>query len=187
MYASSENKIPTSWSADGRFLLYNTEAGSASPGIWVLPLAGTGEHKPVPLSNTHADERAAAFSPDSRWIAYVSKASGKGEVYIQPFALPPASLQDGPKVLLSRGGGFAPHWRADGKELFYSTLDGTLMSATVTTVAALQPGVPQRLFQLGGWWWDTTGDGSRFLVGLPVDQDVPPFTVVLNWQAELKK
>jgi hypothetical protein len=61
------------------------------------------------------------------------------------------------------------------------------MSVTVTTVAALQPGVPQRLFHLGGWWWDATGDGTRFLVGLPVDQDVPPFTVVLNWQAELKK
>ncbi len=187
LYASSENKIPTSWSADGRFLLYNTEAGSASPGIWVLPIEGTGEHKPIPLLNTGANERAGVFSPDSRWIAYVSNASGKAEVYIQAFSLPPTSSEGGPKVLLSRGGGFTPHWRADGKELFYRTLDGTLMSAAVTTVAALHPGVPQSLFHLGGPCWDATGDGNRFLVGLPVDQGVPPFTVVLNWQAEWKK
>jgi hypothetical protein len=80
-----------------------------------------------------------------------------------------------------------PHWRADGKELFYRALDGTLTSAAMTTVGTLHPGVLQSLFHLGGTWWDATGDGNRFLVGLPVDQGVPPFTVVLNWQAEWKK
>jgi hypothetical protein len=80
-----------------------------------------------------------------------------------------------------------PRWRADGKELFYRGPDATLMSTAITTVDTLRPGVPQSLFHLAGAWWDVTGDGNRFLVGLPVDQGVPPFTVILNWQSELKK
>jgi dipeptidyl aminopeptidase/acylaminoacyl peptidase len=187
LYASGDNKIPTSWSRDGRFLLYTSEAGSANPGIWVLPLEGAGKHTPFPLLNTRANERAGVFSPDSRWIAYVSSASGKPEVYVQPFALHPASSEIGPNVLLSRGGGSMPHWRADGKEILYRSPDGALMSTALTTVNTLRPGVPQSLFHLAGAWWDVTGDGKRFLVGLPVAQGVPPFTVVLNWQSELKK
>jgi eukaryotic-like serine/threonine-protein kinase len=187
LYESSENKVPTSWSADGRFLLYSTERGSANPGVWLLPLEGTGKHRPVPLLNSQANERNAVFSPDSRWIAYVSNASGKPEVYVQPFVFPDRGSESGPKVLISRGGGIAPHWRADGKELFYRTLDGMLMSATMTSVAELHPAVPRSLFHLGGNLWTATGDGTRFLLGLPINQGAPPFTLVLNWQAEWKR
>jgi eukaryotic-like serine/threonine-protein kinase len=184
LYASNENKIPTSWSVDGRFLLYETEAGTGKPSIWVLPLEGIGKHAPVPLLNTQANERQGVFSPDSRWIAYVSSASGQPEVYVQPFAFPRAGFQDVSTVLVSRGGGTMPHWRADGKELFYGTADGTLMSVTMTTDSALDPGIPRSLLRLRGFWWDATADGNRFLVGLPAEQGVPPFTVVLNWQNE---
>jgi Tol biopolymer transport system component len=187
LYASNENKIATSWSADGRFLLYTTEPGSANPGIWVLPLEGTGKHTPVPLLNTRANERGGVFSPDSRWIAFVSNASGKAEVYIESFAFPPVSAEHGPSVLVSRGGGSMPHWRADGKELFYRSPEGTLMSAAITTSGGLHPGVAQSLFHLDGPCWGVSGDGNRFLVGVAVDQGTPPFTVVLNWQAEWKK
>ena len=61
------------------------------------------------------------------------------------------------------------------------------MSVAVATADALRPGVPQSLFTLTGLKWDATSDGDRFLVGVPVEQSVPPFTVVLNWQAETKK
>ncbi len=186
LYSSNENKFATSWSADGRFLLYGTEPGSADQGIWVLPMKGTGKHTPFPLIHTRANERAGVLSPDSRWIAYVSNESGTAEVYLQPFSLPPAISDGGPKVLLSRGGGMAPHWRADGKEIFYQALNGTLMSVAVTTVGALRPGVPLSLFHLAGKW-DAAGAGDRFLVSVPVEPDVPPFTVVLNWQEESKK
>jgi eukaryotic-like serine/threonine-protein kinase len=187
LYASGENKRATSWSADGRYLLYSTEPGSANGGIWVLPMEGAGKRAPVPVLNTQANESQGVFSRDSRWLAYVSNASGRPEVYIQPFAPLRARSEGGPKVLLSRGGGIMPHWREDGKELFYRSLDGTLMSVAITTVGALHPGVPRSLFHLGGNWWDATSDGNRFLVGLPVDQGVPPFTVVLNWQNESRR
>ena len=80
-----------------------------------------------------------------------------------------------------------PHWRADGKEILYRSPDGALMSAAVETLDPIRLGVPQTLFHLAGDRWDTTADGNTFLVEVPVRQGVPPFTVVLNWQAGLTK
>jgi hypothetical protein len=51
----------------------------------------------------------------------------------------------------------------------------------------MQLGVPQTLFHIPGEFWDVTADGSRFVVEVPVQREVAPFTVVLNWQARLKK
>jgi eukaryotic-like serine/threonine-protein kinase len=183
LYASGENKFATSWSADGSFILYTTEGGR----LWLLPMQGAGKRSPVLLTNTEAKEYSGVFSPNSRWIAYVSNTSGTAEVYVRSFSFPPERDQGGPIVLLSRGGGQMPRWRADGKEIFYRAPDGSLMSAALTNASVLHPGVPQRLFHLSGLWWDSSSNGNRFLVSLPVDQGVPPFTVVLNWQAEWKK
>ena len=125
-------------------------------------------------------------------MAYVSDDSGTAEIYVQPFAPPltqGASL-GGPKTLVSKGGGTVPRWRADGKELFYRESDGTVMSVAVTAGAAFQTGVPQPLFQTpaAGYWVDAAGDGNRFLVAVREEETAPqPFTIVLNWQAALKK
>lgn len=191
LYASAENKFPTSWSADGRYILYGTQARETAGDIWVLPLDGTGKHAPLPLMHTLANEGYGTFSPDARWIAYVSDDSGIAEVYVQPFASPSASVDSpgGPKVLVSQKGGRRPRWRADGKELFYNSPDGTLMSVAVTGGSTFRPGIPQLLFRTPAGWFsgaDATSDGTRFLVAIPVEQtSSQPFTVVLNWQAEL--
>ncbi|MEO8132186.1 MAG: hypothetical protein ABI822_34135, partial [Bryobacteraceae bacterium] len=181
LYASRENKFASSWSADGRFILFSTENRD---GIWVLPLESTGKRTPVSILRSPGNERSAVFSPDSRWIGYVSNESGQPEVYVQRFSFAvPGS--PGPKVLISRGGGMSPRWRADGKEIFYRAPDGKLMAVPFTAEPALQAGVPKPLFKTG-WLWEATGDGNRFLVDVPVEHGVPPFTVVLNWQTGLK-
>ncbi len=182
LYASNENKFASSWSADGRFILFSTEKRD---GIWVLPLEGVGKHTPVSFLQSQANERSGVFSPDSRWIAYVSDESGQPEVYVQQFSLPGSSSPGGPVVLISHSGGTSPHWRADGKEIFYRSADGTLMSVPLTTDPALRPGVAKGMFAIGRLW-EVTRDGSRFLVSVPVEEGVSPFTVVLNWQSELK-
>ena len=182
LYASADNKYASSWSGDGRFILFSTEKRD---GIWVLPLEGAGKHTAVSFLQSQANERSGVFSPDSRWIAYVSDESGQPEVYVQRFSLPGSSSPGGPRVLISRSGGTSPHWRADGKEIFYRSADGTLMSVPLTTDPALRPGVPKRMFAIDRLW-EVTRDGNRFLVNVPVDQGVSPFTVVLNWQSELK-
>lgn len=191
LYASGENKFPTDWSPDGGYLLYGAQARETNGDIWALPLDGTNKRVPVPLVHTRANEGSATFSPDGHWIAYVSDDSGVAEVYVQPFLLPSASAgpPGGPKVLVSRKGGRRPRWRADGKELFYDSPDGALMSVAAIAGATFRPGVPQLLFRTPAAWFseaNATSDGTRFLVAVPVEQTTEqPFTVVLNWQAEL--
>jgi eukaryotic-like serine/threonine-protein kinase len=190
LYASGENKFPTSWSPDGRYLLYSVRARETNGDIWALQLDGTSRRAPVALVHTRANEGGGAFSPDSRWIAYVSDESGIAEVYVLPFLLPSVS-GDSPAEpkLVSQKGGRRPRWRADGMELFYSAPDGALMSVAVTKGAAFRPRIPRFLFPMPAAWFseaNATSDGTRFLVAVPVHQTTPePFTVVLNWQAEL--
>jgi len=81
---SDENKIPTDWSRDGRFLLYNATASKTGNDLWVLPLEG--DRKPIPFLRTEFAEGQGRFSPDGRWIAYVSSESGDAEVYVRPFS-----------------------------------------------------------------------------------------------------
>jgi eukaryotic-like serine/threonine-protein kinase len=185
LYASAESKFASSWSPDGRFLIYGTQAGVTNGDIWALPLDSAGTPTPLALLHTRANEGSGKLSPDGRWLAYVSDESGVPEVYVQPFE--PRDSPAGPKLLVSRGGGHRPQWRADGLGLFYHATDGTLMSVTLQGSAAdPKPSVPRALFHLPGSW-DAAGDGRRFLAAVPEAQTAQPyFTVVLNWQAELK-
>ena len=188
--------VPTGWSHDGRFLLfYVTNAPRTGQDLWVLPLQG--DRKPALLLATDFSERDAVFSPDMRWIAYTSTESGRAEVYVRPFtASGPSgapSLGEG-KWQVSKDGGSQPKWRADGKELiFQAPPNGTAKMAVQVKAngAALEVGIPQRLFQAPiDYGWDVTSDGKRLLMSvLPQGQQVAqvPITVVLNWPAQLKK
>ena len=95
-----------------------------------------------------------------------SDESGTEEIYVQSFSLPPTSgsLENGPKMLVSRGGGTSPRWRADGRELFYSAPDGNVMSIAIHSTSPFRPGVPKSLFKMAGQGWDVSGDGTRLLV-----------------------
>ena len=112
--------------------------------------------------------------------------AGRFEVYGQAFPAP------GARARFSTEGGLGPRWRRDGRELFYQTPDGTLMAVEVKAGAALEPGVPRKLFSIGRRFptWDqyaVTADGQRFLVLMPGDTAPTTITVVLNWTAGLKK
>ena len=77
------NKTPTDWSPDGRFILYRQGDPNTGQDLWVLPMMG--ERKPFPFVKTNFEEREGHFSPDGRWVAYVSNESGRFEIYVQPF------------------------------------------------------------------------------------------------------
>ena len=108
------------WSRDGRFLVY-TSGGD----LWILPRSGGG--KPYPFVQTKANESAAAFSHDTRWIAYASDETGKRQVYVKAFTSGGGSYQ------VSVDGGHHPRWRGDGGELFFLAPDGTMMAAPRST------------------------------------------------------
>ena len=140
----------------------------------------------MPFLNSAFNEDQGRFSPDGRFVAYVSDESGRSDVYVREFS---ANVAGG-KWLVSKAGGSNPRWRGDAKELFYSSPDGTIMAVDVTADAVFQAGTPKPSFKLppGVTTWDATADGTRFLVAVPLEQSAQtPFTVVLNWQAGLKK
>ena len=128
------------------------------------------------------------FSPDARWLAYVSDESGGYEVYVRPYPGP------GGKVQVSTGGGQHPLWSRDGKELFYRT-GQKWMSAAVTLGPEFTAEKPRLLFErahlmAGAAPYDVSPDGQRFLVLERTEPDIAPVThlnVVLNWFEELRQ
>ena len=187
------------WSLDGRFLLYHSTDPQTNRDLWVLPMEG--DRKPWVFLKTTFNERFGAFSPDGRWVAYMSNESGRDEIYIRPFAVPTASAANtraaGGQWQVSTAGGIYPRWRNDGQELYYLGPRGEMMAASiVSTATALTPGAPVVLFptltygggvdtQLGRQY-DVTRDG-RFLLNTVLDDATTPITVLMNWNPAAKK
>lgn len=182
--------IANGWSSDGRFLLYSVlETMTTKSDLWVWPTNG-GE--PIPFLRSEFHEGEGRFSPDRRWVAYVSNESGANEVYVRTFAedISSGSATRGGSVLVSRGGGSAPRWRADGRQLFYASNDGKMMAVEVSTGATFHAETPATMFRipLGASIGDLSPDAQRFLSVVPAGATaMTPFTVVLNWTAGLKK
>ncbi len=204
---SDEDKLPTGWSPDGRFLIFTSINPKTGHDVWLLPDPGGAQNgrAPVPWLRTEFFEHFGSFSPDMRWIAYVSNESGPYHVYVRRFT-PPGSAGSsagnpfaGGKWQISRdGAGLAvPHWRSDGKELLFEGLQGGIrgiMAVEVSLTPEFRAANPQLLFRLpaGSGGWDVTADGKRFLAALREDTGgdsaTPPesISVVLNWMARLK-
>jgi hypothetical protein len=109
-------------------------------------------------------------------------------VYVQPV------VSTGEKWRISTNGGALPFWRGDGKELYYVTFEGRVMSAEISLTKKFESSVPRQLFQTSikntdpGFSYAATTDGQRFLVNTYVEnKNVAPMTIVLNWANDLKK
>ncbi len=185
LLASNLDKNPLHWSSDGKYILYIITDPKTKFDIWVLPLFG--DKKPFPFVQTEFSEAGARFSPDVRWIAYVSDESGKNEVYVRPFP-GPRSVQQ-----VSINGGTTPRWRKDGRQLFYISGDNTIMSAEVNvsnstfSVGAVKPLI-DFISSGGSTLQDITGDGQRFLqLVIPQETAPTPLTLVANFLTELNK
>ena len=188
LFNTERPEIPTSTSHDGRILLYTTITEPATGGdVWVH--IGTGASASArPFLRGEKDQWQAQLSPDSRWVAYVSNEAGANEVFVTEFRFDPAtaSATAGESIRISEGGGFAPRWRGDGRELFYLTPDGSVMSIEIGARREFRPSTAKRLFQVPGVIpeWGVTQDGARFLFAVPVSPP-PPFNVVQDWQYAL--
>jgi len=185
---TDEPKVVERWTKDGRFLLFFSLGPKTAEDMWALPFPVGA--KPVALLQTQFRELFARVSPDGRWLAYSSTESGPPENYVRPFT-PEAPAGTGAKWLVSKGGGYRPLWRPDGKELFYRTQGGNVMAVDIDTSKGFQAGTPRRMFTgptTTASGWDLSPDGKRFLfIAPPGAGRVIPFTVVLNWAAGLKK
>jgi serine/threonine protein kinase/Tol biopolymer transport system component len=187
----------TDWLKDGRFILMTGVAAQTRSDVWIVPVVpgGTTPRDPIPLLQTMFSETTAVFSPDRRWIAYVSDESGRSEVYVRRFLVLPDGAPSAPessKRMISNGAREAVRWRRDGRELLYLGADGRMMAADVDSGGELRVGPPRPLFtvppeylrnQPGAGVMDMLPDASRFLLGMPRRQ--APRTdleVILNWR-----
>jgi len=171
---------PTGFSADGSIVAFLRQDPKGGFDIWFQPLEG--DRTARPFLATPFDEGMLTFSPDGRWVAFVSSEAGDGDIYVQPYPGP------GAKTQVSRDGGWAPRWSFDSRELFYLASD-SLAAVTVTPGASQPFGAPRMLFatsayRLGGdGSYDVAPGGARF-VFVKGDSSPPPpayLHLVLNW------
>jgi serine/threonine-protein kinase len=182
--SSERTKIPVSWSVEG-VLAYYEIAESTERDLWTVDVDG--DRIPKPFLATPANELSPVFSPDARYIAYVSNETGQNEVYVRPFPGP------GPVLPISIDGGSEPAWRRDGAELFYRHRD-TLMKVSVRysprfEVGRPQPAIDEPLLPSSGGnaSYDVPAAGSRFLLLRPASgSTADELRLVVNWAASLE-
>jgi Tol biopolymer transport system component len=196
--STDQTLTASSWSEDGRFLMYNSIDPKTNADLWVVPMRGD-DRKPFVFLKTPFREVYGAFSPNGQWVAYHSNESGRPEVYIRPFVPPGATgaAAAGGQWQVSTAGGILPVWRSDSKELYYLNPEGAMMATPIkVNGATLEPGAPVMLFptrifgggadvQLGRQY-DVTRDG-RFLINTLVNEDAAPITLLQHWNPDAKR
>jgi len=187
---------PWSFSPDGRRLAY-FERIPRSGDVSTLPLDLTDPDRakagaPEPFVHTPADELCPSFSPDGRWIAYLSDESGHVEIYVRPF---PAKREG--KWQVSNGGGYAV-WGKNGRELFYERADNRIMVVDYTVNGdSFVPAKPRlwsetQVFNPGLLNLDLAPDGKRFAVlyspeRAGTEKGSVHVTMMLNFFDEVKR
>jgi serine/threonine-protein kinase len=166
------------------------------PRISVVSL--NGDHRPMPFLESPFRLTHPAFSPDGRWLAYVSDESGRGEVYVQAYPSP------GEKHRISTDGGTSPAWTSSGRELMYATTcagtacpASTMMAVDVDTTKDFTAGTPHSLFSGPYATWttptrgyDVSADGQRFMVTKIIGELVnapAAIDIVVNWAEQLRQ
>jgi eukaryotic-like serine/threonine-protein kinase len=193
--------VPTDWSLDGRFILYNN---SALPAIThdfpsdVFALDMSRSRKVISLLNTPFHESNAVFSPDGKWLAFLSNESGQAEVYMQALDRGNESLRvTGERFLISRQGAQCLRWRRNGKELFYLGADGRVYAVSLAFGAGkVRAGQPEPLFTIDAEAraaihsvvsFDVSADGSRFVIPSMTPGESSVLVVIQDWESLVAK
>ena len=176
--ADSALRFPHAITPDGRTLLFRTNTATNGMDIVAIPLDGSGG--PTDVLVTPDNEGSPTISPNGRWMAYISDASGVNEVYITPWP------DVGRRAQVSSGGGTEPQWNPQGGELFYRTGDALVAAALTERNGLLVPTKRDTLFtgsyfQQPRWpEYDVSADGQRFLM-LKRGTAREELVVITNW------
>jgi serine/threonine-protein kinase len=176
------------WSPAGKWLLFQTDIGSPGAGDIVAIRPGV-DTAPVPVVATRFTELSPAFSPNGRWLAYISNETGEDEIYVVPFPNTGAA-----RWAISTGGGTEPLWSHRGSELFYRDGSGNLVVVAVNTNPRFSLGRSAALFPAAGYTsfrftpqYAVAPDDRRFLMIRPLETGTPDKLIVVeNWFEELR-
>jgi serine/threonine-protein kinase len=154
-----------------------------------------GDSVTIPLAAEPYDEKAAALSPDGRWLAYESTETGRNEIYVRPFP-----DVNGGKWQVSTQAGINPRWSGSGRDLFYIDGTGRMTAATYAASASFEVRQRTPLFSAtelnvsanaNYTSWDVAPDGTRFLMiqsGGGGGEDIAnEFVLVQNWLTEVRE
>jgi Tol biopolymer transport system component len=183
-FGNTDYRRPTAMTKDGRWLSYREGGGGDAHGQFISRPEG----KIIPFSESRVD--SAAISPDGQWVAYATSAATGSEVFVQSAPKDVSGIANTVKAQISTTGGRLPKWRADGKEMFYLSVEGMMMSVTVESGSGVfRPGTSIALFDAGDIpSYDVTADGQRFLLAAVAGRALDtPITVILNWPLLLRE
>jgi Tol biopolymer transport system component len=190
VYEAEGQKIPHDWSPDGGAIVFDDREAGGERRFSLKMLPPAGDRRPVELLKRGHAAGDSRFSPDGRWLAYMSDESGRMEIYVAAFPEPGGRWQ------ISTEGGRTPRWRRDGRELFYVSAGSKLMSVEVKPGSSFEAGHPRALFdapyrvpgRLGLPGFDVSADGQKFLFVTPAGESAPPpITLVVNWPEALRR
>jgi Tol biopolymer transport system component len=197
LLGADQTLVPSSWSADGRFLLYSSASPQTGRDLWALPMSG--DPAPFVVLQTPFNEVWGIVSPDSRWVAYQSNESGRNEIYVRAFMAPGApdvsTAAVGGQWQISTAGGIHPSWSPDGQALYYLDSAGNMLAASfIATGDTVAVGTPDLLFAThivgggadigAGRQYDIASDG-RFLINTVGGEGASdPITLIMNWDPE---
>jgi len=185
--ASGRWILPTAASADGKVLVFwELISGRGRDIVWLPPDSGAGkETETRSYLSTPANEDSGKMSPDGRWIAYVSDASGRLEAYLDRFPTPA-----GAQRIAAGSVALDVFFRDDGKELFVLARDGDADALFVSDLRLgerAEVGPPRKLFRLPTDYtsFAAAPSGDRFVIAGPEGERWPSLTLVENWMAQL--
>jgi Tol biopolymer transport system component len=171
-------QIPQAISPDEATLVYTERRASNPFDIWALSLTRPG--KPEPLLQSQFGKSQVRFSPDGKYLSFLSDESGRSEAYVMPYGRP------GERVRVSVEGAQLAEWSRDGREIIYLSSNERLMAAPVQTAPSLRIGQVVELFAISGKPWLNfllSRDGKRILAVVPdkIANELP-LTVVADWK-----
>jgi eukaryotic-like serine/threonine-protein kinase len=179
---SAFRPTPASISPDGNTLAYSESHPASSSDIYFASLHG--DPAPHPFLNTAASEGDAVFSPDGKFIAYVSNETNDRQVYVR-------RAQGGGGVwLISNTEARYPRWSIDGKKLYFVTEGSKLMVSDVSSSGStFTAGTPRMIFESADFahaGYDIARDG-RILCARPSAsaQKLNILRVIENFDAEI--
>ena len=175
-------------SADGRYLLFEKSYEHIPTTTMLLEM--TPGAKPRPLTDGPISTHFGRFSPDSKWVVYVTAETGRNELYA-------TSVLQGGKEQLTSTGAVLSRWAGDQKAIYFSTGQGATFALPITVTSnSVKPGNPKPLFSTSalvpmGFYdtsWDATPNGRRFLLNVSGEwAEQSRAVLITNWPARLKK